>query len=214
MIELKTYTKAELAEILHTSERQGMTRKLDRYQITYTCSGHGNDLKITITGIPDPFKIFCIIELGIPAQADFEKLRNLFYYLFCCEGFAGLPVIEMAERMKEDGRPLARETIGKWLSYLESIDYVAFDKSDCTYYAISTAPDGTKLHREISKQEYNTGWKIYFERKSEEGSHGAYARMCQYIGGHPYKKAKMIPNAFYIPQINQLIDILNESFIT
>lgn len=214
MIELKTYTKAELSEILHTSDRQGITRKLDRYNITYACSGRGDDLEITITAIPNPFKIFCINDLGIPAQADFTKLRNLFYYLFCCEGFAGLPLIEMAERMKEDGRPLARETIGKWLNYLEKIDFVAFDKADCTYYAISTAPDGTKLHWEISKQQYNAGWKIYFESITEEGTHGAYTRMRNYIGGHPYKKAKMMPNAFYIQQINQLIEIINESFTT
>ena len=214
MIELKTYTKAELAEILHTTARQGITRKLDRYSITYTCDGDGDDLRITIKAIPDPFKVFCITELGIPAQADFTKLRNLFYYLFCCEGFAGLPLIQMAERMDEDGRHLSRETIGKWLNYLQGIDYVAFDKTDCIYYAISPATDGRKLHREISKGQYNTGWKIYFEKKPEEGSHGAYAKMYSYIGGHPYKKAKMIPNAFYIPQINQLIDIINDSFNT
>ena len=212
MIELKTYSKAEIAEILHTNARQGITRKLDGYNISYSCSGRGEDLKITITAIANPFKVFCITELGIPAQSDFPKLRNLFYYLFCCEGFAGLPLIEMEARMKEDGNPMARETIGKWLSYLEHIDYIAFDKADCTYYAISPAPDGTKLHQEISRQQYNTGWKIYFDSKPMEGSHGAYMRMYNYIGGHPYKKAKMIQNAIYIPQINQLIELINNSF--
>ena len=214
MIELKTYTKAELAEILHTPGRQGITRKLDGYKISYLCSGRGEDLKFTITAIANPFKVFCITELGIPAQADFIKLRNLFYYLFCCDGFAELPLIEMAERLKEDEKTVSRETIGKWLKYLEHIDYIAFDKTDCTYYAISPAPDGKKLHREISKQKYNTGWKIYFDSIPEEGGHSAYARMYNYIGGHPYKKAKMMQNAFYIPQINQLIDIINESFIS
>lgn len=214
MIELKTYTKAEMAEILHTAARQGITRKLTGYDIKYTCDGEGEDLKITIHAINNPFKVFCITELGIPAQADFTKLRNLFYYLFCCEGFAGLPLIQMAEKMDADGRHFSREKIGKWLAYLQEIDYIAFDKADCTYYAISTAPGGTKLHREISKQQYNTGWKIYFENISEEGTHGAYTRMRNYIGGHPYKKAKMMPNAFYIQQINQMIDIINESFTT
>jgi len=38
--------------------------------------------------------------------------------------------------------------------------------------------------------------------------------MYNYIGGHPYKKAKMMQNAFYISEINQLIDIINESFIS
>ena len=214
MIEIKTYTKAELAEILHTPNRQGITRKLDRYNIAYTCDGDGDNLKITVKAIPNPFKVFCITNLGIPAQSDFTLLRNLFYYLFCCEGFAGLPLIQMAEKLDEDGRHIARETIGKWINYLEKIDFVAFDKADCTYYAISTAPDGAKLHREISKEQYNIGWKIYFEHKPEEGSHGAYARMYNYIGGHPYKKAKMIPNAFYIQEINQMIEYINESFIT
>ena len=214
MIELRTYTKAEMAEILHTPTRQGITRKLDGYNISYICSGRGEDLKITITAIANPFKVFCITELGIPAQSDFPKLRNLFYYLFCCEGFAELPLIEMAERLKEDGKSVSRETIGKWLRYLEHIDYIAFDKADCTCYAISPAPDGKKLHREISKQQYNTGWKIYFESVPEEGTRSAYRRMYNYIGGHPYKKAKMMPNAFYIPQINQLIELINNSFIS
>ena len=91
---------------------------------------------------------------------------------------------------------------------------IAFDRADCTYYAISSAPDGKKLHREISKQQYNMGWKIYFDSKPTEGSYGAYVRMYNYIGGHPYKKAKMIPNAIYIPQINQLIELINNNFIS
>jgi hypothetical protein len=57
MIELRRYGKAELAAILKTSSKEGMTRKLERWGITFTEAGRGNNLEITITSIADRFKV-------------------------------------------------------------------------------------------------------------------------------------------------------------
>ncbi len=65
MLEEREYEKAEIAEILHTRDNQGIKRKLNNYGIEYSCSGRGNSLQVHITKIPSmfQFKVFCITEL-------------------------------------------------------------------------------------------------------------------------------------------------------
>ncbi len=213
MLELKQYSPAELAEVIQTSpERQQITRKLNRYNICFTCAGRGHNLIYTIEAIPHPFKVYCVFDLGIDPRADFRKLRNLFYYLFCVDGFAELPILEMAERLSETNAPVSRETIGKWLTYLAHINFVMFDTSDCVYYRINKV-GGKMIHTEIDRETYNAGWRLYFERKEASGSSVAYEAMTKYVGGHPYKKAKMVENAFYQEEIHRLIDYINETFL-
>lgn len=212
MLELKTYTKGEIVAILGTENREGIKRKLDGYGVEYTIAGNGN-YTLTVTAINNPFKLFCITTLGIPAQADFDKLRILYYHLFCCPEFADLPYEVMAGVLKDENDPPSNKTISKWVAYLSKIDFVAFDKEDCIYYAIRKKKDGTRSCREITKEVYCAGWHIYWNNKESKGTEEAYCRMFNYVGGHPYRKAKIKPNAIYLNEINQLIDILNEAYI-
>ena len=81
MIELRAYKRDELAEILKTSDKGEMMAKLTRWGVVYDePEGRGKNLTFTIIKIKDPFKVFCITELGVPASWDFYKMRNLFYY--------------------------------------------------------------------------------------------------------------------------------------
>lgn len=214
MLELRTYTKNEITGILDTTDRQGVKRKLDGYGVEYTIDGWGN-YTLTITAINDPFRLFCITTLGIPAQADFDKLKTLYYHLFCCPEFATQPYEVMASKLKEEGEadPPSNKTIGKWVAYLGTIDFVAFDRDDCVYYAIQKGQDGMRNCVEISKETYCAGWRIYWEYKTKEGTDLAYYRMYNYVGGHPCRRPKMKANGIYNKEIEQLIDILEDEYV-
>lgn len=111
MLELRTYTKAELVEIFGTKDRQGLTRKLQRYGIKYRTSGRGENLTFTITETADPFKIFCIDELGYDGRTDFVKLRNFLYCFLNDDEFRAMPDEVKAKRMDKAGKYICRQTI-------------------------------------------------------------------------------------------------------
>ena len=208
MLEAKKYSVAELSAILGSTGKQAIDRKLERYGVEYTSSGRGSSLTYEITKISDPFKVYCITKLGIPAQADFEKIRNLYYYFFCDDGFADLPLIEMAEYMEAEGVPASRQFVTKWLEYLKHINYIHFDNRDCKYYAIEKTPSKEKICHEITRKEFGQAWAIYHQHKYTEGCACAYALMYNTLGGHPYKKPIYYENAIMFQEIQELIDII------
>lgn len=214
MLELRTYTKDEIVGILGTKDREGIKRKLDGYGVEYTIEGWGN-YTLTIAAINDPFRVFCITTLGIPAQANFDKLKTLYYHLFCCPDFATLPYEVMASKLKEEDEqdPPSNKTISKWVEHLDKIGFVAFDSGDCTYYAIRKNKDGMRVCKEITKEVYCAGWHIYWEYKIREGTGDAYYRMFNYVGGHPCRRPKMKANGIYNNEIEQLINILEDEYV-
>ena len=213
MLEVRDYSITELRELLGTKDKQGIDRKLTGYGVEFTSSGWADNRIYTITAIPDPFKLYAITKLGIPAQADFTKIRNLYFYFFCVDGFADWPMVEMEAILKEDGKQVASKTISKWLHYLERLDYVKFSQCEFTYYAIYKATNGTKLYKEISREKYLEGWRTYFDSRDEEGCESAYIKLRNHIGGHPYKRPAATHNAFYTAEIAELIEVINASFM-
>lgn len=214
MLEKRTYPIAELEKILGSVGKQSIDRKLERYGIGFSSDGYGRERVYTITDIPDIFKTYAITKLGIPAQADFTKIRNLYYFFFCGDGFTDAPLIEMERIMCAEGAPMARQTITRWLNYLQHIDYITFNTFDCKYYAIKTDPlTGKKSYEETDADTYKKGWAIYHSNKMELGSKGAYSLMYNIVGGHPYKKPTTMENAIYQQEIEELIDVINESII-
>nr|QGT50973.1 hypothetical protein Firmicute1046_0490 [uncultured Firmicutes bacterium] len=199
--------------MLGTDSKQGIDRKLQRYGVVFESSGRGKNLTYEIKKITDYFKLYAITKLGITANADFKKIRNLYYYLFCCDGFAALPYVEMEQIMTEEGAPISRQTIKKWIAYLKDINYIMFDTSDCYYYAINKRYDNRKIYREISRDLYLQGWAKYWATDRTNGTNWAYAEMRCIVGGHPYKKPKICHNAIYLKKIQELIDVINESFL-
>ena len=208
MLKAKKYAIAELSAILGSAGKQAIDRKLDRYGIEYSSSGWADNRVYEIKHIPDPFKVYCITKLGMPAPADFEKIRNFYYYFFCDEGFADLPLIEMAEYMEAEGVPASRQFITKWLEYLKEIDYINFDKRECKYYAIEKTAANEKICREITREEYGRAWAIYHQHKYTDGCACAYALMYNTLPGHPYKKPIYYENAIMFQEIEELIDII------
>lgn len=213
MLEIRDYSIAELRTILGTKDKQGIDRKLTGYGVEFTSAGWADNRIYSIKAIPDPFKMYAITQLGIPAQADFTKIRNLYFYFFCVDGFAEWPLVEMEAILEEDGQKISSKTISKWLKYLEYLDYVKFSQCDYTYYAIYKATNGTKLYKEISKDTYLEGWRIYFDSRDEEGCGCAYIKMTNHIGGHPYKRPSVDHNVAYTAEIAELIEVINASFM-
>lgn len=214
MLEVRKYSIAELSAILGSTGKQAIDRKLERYGVEYTSTGRGQSLVYDITKITDPFKVYCITKLGIPAQANFEKIRNLYYYFFCDEGFADLPLIEMAEYLEAEGVPQSRQCVTKWIEYLRHLDYIGFTNTDCKYYAIEKTPSKVKICHEITREEYCQAWAIYHRNKIEHGSYYAYALMYNTLGGHPYKKPIYYQNVIMAQEIQELIDIILDTLPT
>mgnify|MGYP003306766742 CR=1 FL=1 len=83
MLELmKSYTKPEMSAMFGTRSMQGLQRKIERYGVSFDVDGRGETANFTITNIENPFKIYCITELGFDGHTDFYKLRNYYYYYF------------------------------------------------------------------------------------------------------------------------------------
>ena len=212
MLEIKKYTMSEISAELGTNTKQGIDRKLERYGVKFVSTGRGQSLIYEIQEIQDRFKLYCITEVGMSASVNFEKFKCFCYYLFCDDNFADFPIVEMEVIMSDDGVPVSRQTISNWIERLNSVGYIHTDKqSDCSYYAITKLPNGRKHYTEIPQEKYCKGWNIYWSNKSQIGTNAAYTKMYDYVGGHPYKRPKLIENVFYSDEIQRLIDLINES---
>ncbi len=212
MLEVRKYAKSELSAILGTNDKQGIDRKLQGYDVEFTSNGRGENRVYNIEKINNPFKVFCITELGVHANADFEKLRNLFYYLLCDEEFAELPMVEM-EKVMAKNVSSSRQTISKWTSYLQKINYINIDKLNGICYAITKNSDGQKIYTKIEREVYNKAWTVYMEEKKKGNTKIAYQKAVEIAGGHPFKRPKISQNACLQKEIEQLIDMVSDAFL-
>ena len=211
MLRITTYTREDLMDIFNTTRIDSIKRSLDRLGYKYQTAGRGNNYTLTITETPDPFKMFCINELGVSAQSDFTILRTFFYYFFCDEEFQSLPVGEMERILIEEGKPITRKTLSKWIKYLENKDIIHFDSSECIYYT-TLMIDGKKYIEEITKEEYSNAWKKYWGVRNNGGDwNTAFNAMCKVNGGTVFKKPVIIENAFSTNLISDLIDVIEVS---
>ena len=204
MLELRTYTYAEMSALFGTRDTQGIKRRLDRYGIEYTVEGRGASARFNIDRISDPFKVFCIIDLNFAPQTEFEKLLYFFYYLFNDDEFLGLPRETMEARMKADNHTLTRQTIQTYLDRLSAANLINQQTMEYRYYF---ARGNTQ--RETTKEEYSEAWKQYWQHKEEGFSAGeAMAVMCANYGGVARKQPIIEINGIYndtISQINEMV---------
>ena len=205
MIDLKRYTKAEMSAILHTNSKQGITRKLDRYGITYISEGRGDRLFITVTAIQNPFKVFCITELGFPAQCDFYKLRNFMFYFFADnDTFRSMPDEVMETLLNERGKRVSRQTIAGWKRRLDRLGIIQLNQWDYVYYF------AFKNHQRMcDHEEYAKAWKEYWENKrAGMSTYTAIEYMRFNYGGVARKQPRAYLNPFYTDTIRVLQDLI------
>lgn len=213
MIEKRIYKKDEMFAILKSKNKQSANKKLKRYGVVFTTHGRGQNLTYEIQKITNPFKLYCIIELGISANVDFEKFKYFCLYLFCDDTFITFPRIEMERILRANDTPISRQTISKSIRYLQNNNYIEVFKNDCRYYVIDSLPNGEKSYTEIEHEKYKKGWQIYWDSKKIMGTGLSYWKMRKYIGGHPYKCPKIEQNAFYSKEIKTLIDLVTDTFL-
>ena len=162
MLEVGTYTQAEMRELLGTRATQGINRKLDRYGVIYERKGRGSNATYAIQAIGDPFKMFAITRLGFDGNTDFRKLRNLYYYFFNDEEFSAMPDEVKEVRMKENGKPVSRQVIARYLSVLERNELINRHTNNFIYYFAYK-----QTQRIVEREEYSRAWREYWKDKRE-----------------------------------------------
>ena len=207
MFELKKYSRAEMAAILGTRDRQNMKKKLNSRGIEYTIDGRGEYFTITLTAITDPFKLFCIEKLGFEANTDFRKVRNLYYYYFNDDDFMAMPDEEKEARLTEYGKRVCRQTISKYLSILTKNGYVYMGGSRFIYYF---AMEDKRF--KTDDLTYRKAWREYWLNKDAGmETWEAIAIMKRRYGGVARKHVIPELNAFFLDEINQLNDLVCKS---
>ena len=204
MIELRTYKIEELSSILNTQSRQGLTRKLERYGIRFRIEGRGSSTTITVLEIENPFKIYCITELGIAAQSEFRKILVFYYLFFNDEEFATMPA-EAKERFIDSHKShISRQTIANYENKLYNAGLFYRSTENFVYYF--AGKDG---YHYTSRETYCNAWREYYDcRNRGVDSFTAIWFMKEIYGGVARKQAVMEENGIYAEKIeyfNQII---------
>ena len=201
MLECKTYTYTELSALFGTRDSQGIKRRLDRLEISYTTRGRSTGLQFTLTEIRKPFKVYCILDFSFSPQTDFTKLAFFTYYLLCDDEFQQFPVVQMEERLRADGHTLSRQTIKTYLSHFEDADLICRGIRFTYYFAVG------KSHKNTDETTYKRAWAEYWERIHQGCPwEQAIGEMCATYGGVARKHPQLVLNAFYNHMYGQIID--------
>ena len=206
MLELKTYSKAELVAMFGTKDTEGLKRKLEGYGIVFDISGRGNHATFDIHEIQKPFKLFCITELGIDARTDFQKLKYFYYYFFNDEEFMAMPDEVKEHRMDGFGRHVSRQTIASYTKKLARNELISWSTSEFIYYFAYK-----HTQRITDRGEYRQAWQEYWQNK-ENGidSFSAICAMRAKYGGVARRQAKVEINGIYLPQIEQMQTLIQK----
>ena len=197
-------------QMLGVKDNQGAQRKLSRYGVRFFVNGWGKNASFNITAIDDPFKVYCILEMGFDANCDFKKLRNYLFFLLGEDEYCWLPDEPMEKYMRSKGFYLSRQTITKYREHLERLNYI--HGGDFIYYRVYRDDRDRQCYQQVEKEEYNKVWRVYWDMRND-GADSELAFACMYsaFGGVPRKQAKPIKNAFHLKELNYLLDLVSTS---
>ena len=153
MLELRKYTKPELSKMFGTRGMESLQRKLNRYGIAFDVEGRGENAVFTIRAITDPFKIYCITELGFDGRTDFQKVRNFYNYFFNDDEFMAMPDEVKEYRMRKQGQNVSRQTIASYIAKLDSKNLIDRNTNNYIYYFALR-----QEQRIADKEEYLKAW--------------------------------------------------------
>ena len=178
--------------------------------MAFFINGRGKDAVFNITAISNPFKVYCVFELGFDGGCDFRKIRNYFFFLLGVDEYCWLPDEPMEAYMRSKGYPITRQSIARYREHLERLGYIA--GGDFIYYRVYRDENDRERHEQVEKEEYSWAWHLYWDKRAEGwDSERAYAYMYSAFGGVPRKQAKPIKNAFYLNELNYLLDLVSKS---
>lgn len=207
MLELRAYGKAELSEMFDTAGMQGLQRKMERYGITFEVNGRGENAVFTIKEIADPFKIYCITELGFNGRSDFHKIRNFLQYFFNDDEFMAMPDEVKEHRMREQGQDVSRQTIANYIAKLDSKNLIDRSTNNFIYYFALK-----QEQRIVDREEYLQAWHEYWDDIGKGfSSVEAICRMRENYGGVARKQPKPEINGIYTEQIEYLNTLVQQS---
>lgn len=205
MLEIRKYTIAEMREILHSRGKQAIERKLNNYDVEFATEGRGRSAVFDITAINDPFKVYCIVELGFVGQTDFKKLRDFYYCFLNDDEFMSMPDEVKEARMRRMGYIISRQTIANYTAKLERKEFLYRDYRNFYYYF---AHEG--YQRMVEKAEYCKAWKEHWARVNENGWDRRLSihKMITDYGGLARKQGKLSKNAIYLETIDYINDLI------
>lgn len=199
MLELRTYSRDELAEALKIkNDNQRIKKKLETMAVEYKVNGRGANCSFELTCLRHEFKVYCMMELGFSGQYNYDKLKRFTYYFLSDEEFRKQTPAQMGRAL--DCSPACRQTIKKWKDMYMELNLFIEDDRDCYYF--STLGD---MRKEITREQYLKAWDIYWKTKYEFDWEYASQRVIDYIGGFPRKSKKVLFNAFYGKIIDNLV---------
>ena len=211
MLEIREYKIAELRDIFETRDRQGIRRKLTRYGCKFEETGRGEGVVFNILSAPDEFKVFCITEMNVPAQADFRRMKMFYYAFFEDEDFMNMPDVDKEKYMSDEYEAVSRQTIRNWIRYLERANLIYRDKFECNYYAINKRSNGDRVVTEISRETYKEGWDVYWKNNKPEESDFAFLAAMEVWGGAVCRTPKNLINGIEWNKIERLKNIIINS---
>ena len=201
MLECRTYTYSELSGLFRTRDTQAIKRKLDRWDIQYTAKGRRALQTFEIEKIRNPFKVYCLLDLGSSPQTDFTTLAFFTYNLLCDDEFQQLPATIMEERLRMDGHTLSRQTIKTYLSRFEDADLICRGLHYVYYFAYG------QTHIDTDEATYKRAWAEYWDMiRDGYTSDSARIAMCSKYGGVARKHPTVTLNAFYNPVYPSLVE--------
>ena len=207
MLDLRCYSKDELTEIFKSKNRQTIRRKLQRADVVFEEYGRGNNWIIDIKEINDPFRIYCMTDLGYTGRTDFYKLRYYYYYFFSDEEFMTMPDEVKEYRMEDKGRKISRQTIAGYTRKLEKLNMINRNTSNFMYYFAYK-----QTQRFTDCYEYRKAWAEYWDNKDKGlDTRDAIALMRFKYGGIARKQAIPEINGIYNKQIEYMLSLIYQS---
>ena len=148
-LEPGTYSITELGKIINSNGKQAIDRKLRSWEVSYSSTGRGAARKYTIKELRNPFKIFCITELGIDVHTDFNKIRDVYYFLLNDPEVPFWPAEKLSVLLDSMDRSVSRQSIRKYIEKLIVNNYAGIDYQNLrdthSYYKHEKGVDANPL---------------------------------------------------------------------
>ena len=213
MLECREYSAPEMRAYLKVKTNSQAVNKLNRYDVVYFLNGRGDSATFNIVENNDPFKVYCVFDMGFDPHSDFKKLRNYLFFLLGNDEYCWLPDEPMEAYLKSKGYTISRQTISKYRTHLEMIDYIG--GGDFIYYKVYRDEYDQERHCPVEEEDYKKAWHLHWDKRNEEqwSSEQAFAYMYKVFGGVPRKQKKPYRNLFFYYEINYLMGLVTDSIL-
>lgn len=206
---MRTYNRAKLEEIFHTSRTDSMRRSLTRAGYTFESGGRGKGFTITITALPEPptpFEVFARREFNCGPQTNFKAMEIHLFLLFYEPEYQFLPSNHQAKYLEDNYKiTVSDQSLRNWQNLLIDRNWIAKDRDKVKYCLCRKGHSP----QEITEEEYKKAWRRYFTLygKGIDRSTALHVIYESY-GGMPRKQVGFSENALTQEKLQELRNIL------